>query len=161
MMGNIKLQAMKKATKASSTHYRMIWTVVMVTAIGILLSGCGVKAPPVPPDYTPPPAVTNLGYTLESDGSVMLSWGLSGPERDKGAKVQGARIYRSKDSLDNPACENCPRIFSMVKDLPLEQGSMLYREPLQKGFRYFYKIVIYDEGNLESPDSNVVSFEYP
>ena len=128
---------------------------------GALLANCGVKAPPVPPDYTPPPAVTDLGYTLEANGSVMLSWSLFKKERSKGSKVQGARIYRSKDSLENPECEDCPRIFNMVKDIPLEQGNMIYREPLQKGFRYYYKILIYDEGNLESADSNVVSFEFP
>jgi len=135
--------------------------IVLVIAICVLLANCGVKAPPVPPDYTPPPAVTDLGYTLEANGSVMLSWSLSGKERTKGTKVQGARIYRSKDSLENPACEDCPRIFNLAKDLPLEQGNMLFREPLQKGFRYYYKIIIYDEGNLESADSNVVGFEYP
>ncbi len=131
-----------------------------VIFICLLVAACGVKAPPLPPDYTPPPAATDLGYALEANGSVVLSWSLSGKERAKGTKVQGARVYRSKDSLENPACEDCPRIFSLVKDLPLEQDNMFYREPLQKGFRYYYKIVIYDEGDLDSEDSNVVSFEY-
>jgi hypothetical protein len=130
----------------------MIFACFMTTA-------CGVKAPPVPPDYTPPPAIKDLGYALE-DGSVVLSWSLFGKERDRGTKVQGAKVYRSKDSLENPACENCPRIFSVVQDMSLEQDNMFYREPLQKGFRYYYKIVIYDESSLESADSNVVSFEY-
>ena len=132
----------------------MIFACFMTTA-------CGVKAPPVPPDYAPPAAVKDLGYALEADGSVVLSWSLSGKERDRGAKVQGAKVYRSKDSLENPACEDCPRIFSVVQDLSLEQDNMFYREPLQKGFRYYYKIVIYDESSLESEDSNVVSFDYP
>lgn len=132
----------------------------IVIVVGILLANCGVKAPPVPPDYTPPPAITDLGYTLEANGSVLLSWSLSGKERPKGAKVRGARVYRSKDSLEKPACEDCPRIFSVVKDLPLEQNNMFYREPLQKGFRYYYKIVLYDETNQESEGSKVVTFEY-
>jgi hypothetical protein len=135
------------------------WIPIAVAGVAFL-TGCGVKAPPVPPDYTPPPAVRDLGYTLEANGSVLLSWSLIGKERPSGTKVQGARIFRSKDALDNPECDDCPRIFNLVKDIPLEQGNMLYREPLQKGFRYYYKLVIYDEGNLESADSNVVSFEY-
>jgi hypothetical protein len=143
-----------------SYHSPVAW-IVLILVFGILLANCGVKAPPVPPNYAPPPAVTDLGYTLESEGSVVLSWSLSGKERDKGAKVQGARIYRSKDSLENPVCEDCPRIFNSIKDLPLEQGNMVFRDPLQKGFRYYYKIIIYDEGNLESADSNVISFDYP
>ena len=143
------------------SNHTFLKGIILVITVGVLLAACGVKAPPVPPDYDPPPAVKDLGYTLEAEGSVLLSWSLSGQERPKGAKVQGARIYRSKDSLDNPACEDCPRIYTMVKDLPLEHGKMLYREPLQKGFRYYYKIVIYDEGDLESADSNVVSFDYP
>ena len=135
--------------------------ILIVMVVGVLLANCGVKAPPVPPDYIPPPAITDLGYELEENGSVLLSWSLTGKERPKGAKVRGARVYRSKDSLENPACENCPRIFKVVKDLPLEQYNMFYREPLQKGFRYYYKIVIYDETNQESADSNVVTLEYP
>lgn len=138
----------------------MKWITAAI-AVCVLLANCGVKAPPVPPDYEPPPAVTDLGYALDADGSVVLSWSLSGPERARGAKVQGARVYRSKDALDEPACETCPRIFTLAGDLPLEQGNMFFREPLQKGFRYYYKILIYDEGNQESPDSNVVGFEYP
>jgi hypothetical protein len=150
---------MTKLTNKYSNPCRVKW-IVLVLAIGVLLANCGVKAPPIPPNYTPPPAVTNLGYTLEADGSVRLSWRLSGKERPKGAKLQGARIYRSKDSLEKPACEDCPRIFNVAKDLPLAQNNMFFREPLQKGFRYAYKIVVYDETNQESPDSNVVSFEY-
>ena len=134
---------------------------IVIVAICVLTAACGVKAPPTPPDYAPPAAVTDLGYTLEEQGSVVLAWSLSGRERGKGAKVQGARIYRSKEALDTPACEDCPRIYDIVADIPLEQDKMIYREPLQKGFRYHYKIVIYDEGNYESEDSNVVSFEYP
>jgi len=151
---------MNKLTKKLWHHDCMKWITAIIAAC-VLLANCGVKAPPVPPDYTPPPTVTDLGYTLEENGSVTLSWGLFGKERPRGSKVQGARIFRSKDSLDNPECDDCPRIFNLVKDMRLEQGNMLYREPLQKGFRYYYKIIIYDEGNLESADSNVVSFEYP
>ena len=150
---------MNQLTKKRPNSSRLKW-IALVFVVGVLLANCGVKAPPVPPNYTPPAAVTDLAYALEADGSVVLSWSLSGKERTKGAKLQGVRVYRSKDSLENPACEGCPRIFSMVKDLPLEQDNMVFREPLQKGFRYYYKIVIYDESNMESADSNVVGFEY-
>ena len=53
------------------------WITAVIAAC-VLLANCGVKAPPVPPDYTPPPAVTDLGYTLEANGSVALSWSLFG-----------------------------------------------------------------------------------
>ena len=151
---------MQNLVKKRLNHNGLKWIAAIIT-VGVLLAGCGVKAPPVPPDLEPPPAAADLGYTLESDGSVVLSWRLDGTERPRGARVQGARIFRSKDALDSPACGDCPRIYTMAKDLSLEKGNMFYREPLQKGFRYYYKIVIYDEGNLESADSNVVSFEYP
>ena len=139
---------------------RLEWPAFIIF-ICLLMAACGVKAPPVPPDYTPPVAIKDLGYAIEADGSVVLSWSLSGKERDRGAKVQGAKVYRSKDSLENPACENCPRIFSLIQDLPLEKDNLFFREPLQKGFRYYYKIVMYDESSQESADSNVVSFDYP
>lgn len=145
--------------KPSREHRRDICLSLVIFAC-LVVAACGVKAPPVPPDYAPPAAVTDLGYTLEEQGSVVLSWSISGREREKGANVQGARVYRSKDALDSPACEDCPRIYNIAADLPLEQDKMVYREPLQKGFRYYYKIVIYDEGNHDSEDSNVVNFEY-
>ena len=134
---------------------------IVMVAICVLTAACGVKAPPTPPDYEPPAAVTDLGYALEENGSVALSWSLSGRERDKGTRLRGARVYRSKEALDSPACEDCPRIYTVAKDLPLEQGRMVYREPLQKGSRYYYKVIIYDESNRESKDSNVVTFDYP
>ena len=146
--------------KNKRSYKTSLKVIVLILALCFLLANCGVKAPPVPPDYDPPAAIKDLGYTIETDGSVVLSWSLSGKERDRGTRVKGAKVYRSKDSLENPACEDCPRTFSVAKDIPLDQKNLVYREPLQKGFRYYYKIILYDESSQESADSNVVSFEY-
>jgi len=133
----------------------------VVMAACLMVTACGVKAPPVPPGYVPPVAVRDLQYTLEEDSSVVLSWSLPEPGEGEAFNVEGVKILRSKETLGNAECENCPHVYIEIKDMPLNKDNQRYRDPLEKGYRYYYKIVIYDDNNLGSGDSNVVSFEYP
>ncbi|MCG6910724.1 MAG: hypothetical protein LJE94_11450 [Deltaproteobacteria bacterium] len=141
------------------TIYGNTWLAFSVS-IFLLLCACGVKAPPVPQAYRPPEAVEDLAYAISKDGIVALSWSLPETGSKQAGKAERVKIFRARESLENPACENCPLRFRMIKKLSLEKDKLIFRETLEKGYRYHYKLVILDDDNRESGDSNVVSFEY-
>ena len=141
-------------------QYIMMKWLRIIAILCLFFMACGVKAPPVPRGYVAPETVKDLRHALE-DKSVALSWTVPEPENGKGYKVEGAIIYRLKNSLENAECKNCPLLFSEIKNLPVNKRNMIFREPLEQGFRYYYKVAIYDENEIKSGDSNIVRFEYP
>ncbi|MBW1842341.1 MAG: hypothetical protein JRI75_11210 [Deltaproteobacteria bacterium] len=138
-----------------------------VTAVALLFSGCGIKAPPVPPRQVPPPAVNDLTESIVGD-LLELTWTYSMDKKNENSGVSGFIVYRSRQKLSDPVCEDCPITFERAQDIPIgvgdaEQvikGVMTYNEILEKGFRYRYKITVYTDKGVAGSDSNIVDFEH-
>ncbi len=129
----------------------------------LLFCGCGVKAPPFPPQQIPPPAVTDLKSDIQGD-IISLDWTIL-PAEKKTPAVRGFRVYRSKTLRSKPACLTCPVTFEQVADLPVmaentASGKMNWSERLEKGFRYVYKVTGYSENGVSAKDSNAVGTDY-
>ena len=121
------------------TNLKFIKWGLFAIVVSVLLTTCGVKAPPVPSDYEPPPAITDLGYTLTADGSVELSWSLSRPgegsQGRQGAGRKGVSIQRQPG--ETCMRKKCPRIFSPWSGTcPWSRVNCFSRENrCKKGFR--------------------------
>ena len=122
-------------------------------------SGCGKKGPPVPPGYVEPTAVDDLRYQISGD-TVTLVWTIPKAEQKPTYDVAGTKVYRLKSPMESDACPDCPLVFSLVKKILSKSGKVQYRETLGKGFRYSYKVVVYDAADKESPDSNIIQFTF-
>lgn len=117
---------------------------VAVLVILWMAIGCGLKASPVPPARYRPPAPADVQYTLDDD-TLVLSWPVPAAA-EQGAPIEGCRVYRAARNIGEDACPGCPAPFAAVADLPLEsadQKRQSYRENLQPGFLYAYKIACY------------------
>lgn len=132
--------------------------------VALLLSGCGKKRPPIPPKQAKPQAVKNLQGEMK-EGKVTLIWNKPG---EKKPVLSGFIVFRSKESLSNADCKNCPKVFKRIADIPA-QGSdaaknnvniMYYNEMVEKGYKYIYKVIGYTDSNAASNDSNYVEFTY-
>jgi len=132
----------------------------ILIAICLILAACGVKAPPMPKDYLPPAPAKDLRHTIDNN-SVTLTWTAPEPEGSGGYRIEEARVFRLKTPIGDTVCENCPIIFNEAGKLSVTNPKMVYRETLEEGFQYRYKIVLYDENGIESGDSNIVRFAYP
>ncbi len=138
--------------------------VVIVSAL--LLSNCGFKDDPVPPDDVAPEPVNNLSYQLSDKGAV-LSWyyPTKSVNGESLAYVDSFKIYKATIPAAS-YCEGCPIPFEKVIKIrggivPKEQGEKkaVYEVTgLQPGNFYVFKVRSVAGWWAESADSNRVSF---
>jgi len=132
----------------------------------LFLSDCGRKAPPIPPRHPQPPAVNDLSAIMVRD-KVMLTWTIPREKEKVISGLAGFIVHRSKKLLSSSDCKDCPALFKRIANIPIEvkasrylkKGNMTYTETLKKGYRYIYKVTVYQEGATSS-DSNYVYFIY-
>ena len=131
-----------------------------------MLSGCGRKAPPKPPRKSSPPQVIDLGYSISED-SVKLSWTIPKTIDKDESPATGSLIYRSKQSVSEADCVNCPITFIKIEDVPVRGGvsgrpesSVVFAQTIEPGYRYIYKIKAYDDDGVAGKDSNLIDFTY-
>lgn len=140
---------------------------ILVLGLGLLLmTACGKKGPPVPPEIVPPPAVTDLKAQITGN-SLVLTW--TGMVKTKAKRaISGYIVYRSKQKLSAESCEKCPILFEKATTVPVLSSAakkkntvgMNYIETLQKGYRYRYKVIATTGTGDLGGDSNIVSFTH-
>ena len=134
-------------------------TLAMIGLMLMGLSGCGIKGAPVSPGYTQPPAASDVEYRVEGN-QLFLTWILP-PKHDSDTHpIAGAKVFRLKQSLEDKPCRDCSPSFALIRKVPARSGTMQVRDNIDKGFAYYYKIVLYDTENIDGDDSNIVGFEF-
>ena len=154
----------RKKLKHKKQHLRGFQTTVLFkitllfSAVFVLciVTACGKKGPPLPPDVLPLPAVTTLSHNLKND-SVHLSW--NRPKGKGASSLKGYIVYRSRKAVDdNSLCEKCPITF--IKARELHKGTEAFSELIKPGYRYIYKVVATSEYGIIAPDSELIRFTY-
>jgi len=140
----------------------------ILAALAFFLSGCGRKAPPAPPRRVPPPAVNDLNWQMEGD-MLELTWSIPKLVGKRPRKLKGVSVYRSKEPLSESECPDCPKRFKKVADFAVivwngtvsaKDADMTYSERLEKGYRFIYKVVVYNRDGMAGSDSNRVDLIY-
>ena len=128
----------------------------IILGVGLLLLvGCGVKAPPVPPGEKPP-LLKQLAHTIEN-GTLVLTWRLA----TGSPAAKHYTLYRSKEPVSEKACKGCPLVFRRLMHIPTNSQKNGARSlKLEKGFRYGFKVTATTASGLEGPASNTVKFNY-
>lgn len=150
------MRAITGHMKAAGDHLPVNIRACLLLILLLLLSiGCGVKAPPVPPD-TRLPMIATLTHTLEN-ATVVLAWTLA-----KGSPIpQTYTIYRSRVSLGDKPCEGCPLVFERLRTIPADgQANGEAIIAVEQGYRYGFKMTATDANGLEGPDSRTLLFSY-
>ena len=152
----------------SSSHNKRIAVFLLVIAgSSFLWIGCGRKGPPRPPRRPLPPVVKDLEYTVHNN-RVELSWTVPSAEGRSAAPPAAVKVFRSQLSAEEASCENCPIRYSVSGDIPIHKKRsekskptrMSYTEFVEPGYRYIYKVTVYDEYGIGGKDSNVVKFDH-
>jgi len=135
--------------------------------LSFLSAGCGKKGPPRPPELQSPPAVKDLSYAIHNQ-NVELGWTVQSADDGSASSPVRCKVFRSKLSTAEPNCEKCPIKFSEIGNIPIqmkrsekpEPTRMRFTEILEPGYRYIYKVIVYDEDGRGSKDSNIITFDY-
>jgi hypothetical protein len=146
------------------------WTaalLLLVAGLSFVWIGCGKKGPPRPPRRPLPPAVKDLEYRLRND-MVELSWTVPSAQNHRFSAPTAVKVFRSRLSAAEASCENCPIRYAVSGDLPIRQkGSddskplrMSFTEFVEPGYRYIYKVTVFDEYGMGGKDSNIVKFDH-
>lgn len=135
---------------------------LFIASLLLLTTACGVKAPPVPPEYVQPPAVTDLSAEV-TDEMIRLSWTIP-QATGKEPPLTGFYVLRSKTRMTVTECPTCPVGYEKIADLPIrksdrETGQIRYSEVREGEFRYLYKVTGYSANGGESRASKVVRIE--
>jgi hypothetical protein len=131
-------------------------------AIGLIViavfQGCGVKAPPMPPQTKALPVITNLTFSRSGD-TVTLIW-----HETETPSVSSYDIYSSRIDLSDPPCEGCPVLYEKTGSVSVngkeDRGHTLQFEfSMVSGFRYLFKVKSHSASGALGPDSNIVEVE--
>jgi hypothetical protein len=146
---------------------RFQWLICLAAAAGLfcLASACGKKAPPLPPAEYALPAVDSLAAEV-ADGELVLRWPFPDWEGPAGVELAGFYVYRAKVDLES-ACPGCPVSYQRAGQVRMDAVSdalgadLNYREKLEEGHHYRYKVTAFTRSGREGADSNVVRLDYP
>lgn len=149
-------------TRAGASFY--LWFIFAAVGALFFVSACGKKAPPLPPAHFDVPAVEDLSYDLDGD-QLSLTWPVPEWDPPQGIELAGFYVYRAKVRQED-VCYHCPIHFEKIDDVAVDDLSALlqsdaeYRETLDKGFQYHYKVAPYTNRGREGGDSPIVTISY-
>ena len=78
-----------------------------------------------------------------------LTWTVPQSAATGNHTVAGAKVFRLKQPLKNVPCQDCPQTFTVMRKIPARSGTMQFQDTMDKGFAYYYKIVLYDAANQD------------
>ena len=136
---------------------------LLIMSLSFGSMSCGKKGPPKVPRWEEPPAVIDLSHRIENQ-QVGLTWSIPSKENRRQDDLAGFTVYRSKVTLSEADCENCPIQFKAIGDVPLIKKDgpeqLQFRDTLEAGYRYIYLVRGYGKRQMISADSNLVDFVY-
>jgi len=93
--------------------------------------------------------------------TLLLTWLVPEWKTENNGRLTGFYVYRSAEDMVAPLCEDCPRQFQKAAEINIGTKrageSVLYTEPVKKGFRYFYRVSGYTEDDMEGEKSETVT----
>ena len=135
----------------------------ILTILIIIVGGCGVKAPPIPPDVLVPTTISDLEGRVH-EGKVYLSWSLPRENID-GSKPPDLVTFRVLRREERGGCLECPGEFMVRTSLDLrapkgyqleENTATWIDEDLREGTIYIYRVIGINHWGYPSTPSNEV-----
>ena len=131
-----------------------------------LMSGCGYKNTPIPPESVVPQPISDLAYKLDDQG-VRLTWSypVKTIQGDPLDYISSFELYRAEIPIEE-YCATCPIPFGdpieIAGGAPFD-GKTRRKASYESSFlradsKYFFKVRSRTSWWADSPDSNIISF---
>jgi len=133
----------------------------------VLAMGCGVKAPPTPPDVLVAKAITDLSGTVREDG-FYLTWSVPKKNMDGSRPADLARFLVLRRD-ETRGCPECPGEFKVRAELDLRSpegyrladDAVTWRDKdLTEGVIYMYRVISVNHWGYKSTPSNEVMIKW-
>ena len=142
----------------------LVGLILVAGAFSLVGQGCGKKGPPVPPMRPAPPVAQDLSHTIQGD-MVELSWTLPAASDGRAAEI---KVLRATQTGEEIGCEGCPLRFGVAAEIPIHHKAfaesaprtLRFTEKIDPGYRYIYKVIVFDENGIGGQESNVVKFDH-
>lgn len=134
-----------------------LWFVLLANVF-LLLTGCGLKAPPVPYPLAKPVAITNLTAIARYD-SIMLLWTVPNKNTDGSVlkDIKGFNLVRAGIPISKLGIEEKEVYKQWRYDYsPPTRFMTIYDKDIQYGFRYTYLVFTVTKNDIVSDPSNQV-----
>ncbi len=134
-------------------------SIVMAIALAglVLTMGCGKKGAPLPP-VKPGNILAipdNLAYTLEGN-TLTVTWTHTPDPVNARLVPQAFVIYRAVKTQE--ACQGCPFVFETAGQVSMPD--MVYRQALQPGPRYYFRVQAIGKNGAKSEVSPTLQIEF-
>lgn len=151
----------------SRSSYTSLIGALLLSAIIAVLSGCGYKTDPVPPQSVVPLPINDLRFSLDENGATLTwSYPIKTLDGQDIAEITSFELFRAELPLDD-FCAGCPIPYTGPLEIP---GGVTSKEARQRarhvsgllrsGNKYFFKVRSRTSWWATSGDSNIVSFVY-
>jgi len=124
----------------------------------LMVSGCGKKAPPLPPEIKGHKinAPINLKSSILNQ-TIHLSWQHQ-IDKDKAlVKPGGFEIHQARKTVEG--CEGCPFKFNLIGFVSMP--SMEFSTTIEKEFIYYFRVRAVSDDEMRSEYSKTIQIEYP
>lgn len=114
---------------------------------------------PIRPGVYPPPPVNDLAYEIRGS-AVTLTWSVPAAQGEKEVRAAGFKVLRARQTPADAQCQSCPVRFEEIGEVTAAGRSpfnrLRFRDQLESGFTYRYKVKGYSSDGVESRDSNEI-----
>jgi len=148
------------------TEYRKAVAAAFALLAAVVLSSCGYKNMPVPPEQVVPKAVTDLRFVEEGQtGRLEWTYPVESVTGEDLPAIDSFELFQTSVTAKD-YCPTCPIPFGRPQTLPAGESSVQGKKrtasaPLPRlvpGNRYFFKVRSRTSWWVASDDSNVVTF---
>lgn len=145
---------------------RSIHKILILAALVIFAASCGVKGPPLPPEYVVPKRINDL-KVKKVDGGVILRWTIPTENTDGSelTDLSGFKVFRKDVPDEDIDCPPCTKKFERIYDFTLSvpgkaeiKKERVYIEDLSlsPNISYTYVVISYNTAGYKSAFSNTI-----
>ncbi|MCF6248051.1 MAG: hypothetical protein L3J69_11920 [Desulfobacula sp.] len=121
-----------------------------------IIFGCGKKGPPIPPTIKGNIVAAPYDLKYEVGGSELaLSWQHQIDKKKAKIEPDGFEVFMAKKTFKD--CEGCPFAFKLIGFISMPGTTLIV--PIQKGYKYYFRVQAVDEAGIKSEYSKTVQFE--
>ena len=140
----------------------MVKSLILITALLVVIGACGKKAPPVPWESIVPKRIVDL-IALSREERLLLEWTSPKENTDKSALIdlEKFQVLRSEGILIGEECRGCGEKPKVIYEMKLESKGeekvkkiTVFFEDLEPGKCYVYQVVSINRRGHPSSPSN-------